>query len=215
VAPSPSLFSFFSSLYLLPKTMSKRPPPRVPPVRIASQTPPPPPTPSFGWLLLRRHPRGPDKTRVHCATAPSYLAVCFTMWRGKKPTRQRSMPSTTTPDGWCGSSVIATSGGLGCHSRQLAGPHHGDSSTWYRRRRALIMDDGAAYHARRSIPLVLGKGAGAAPPGAGGGGGHGETWYFFCPHSHRCAKTCPTNGILGIVGKVFSRRSHLAHLIKA
>ena len=35
----------------------------------------------------------PEKTRVTCATAPSYRAACFTMWRGKKPTRQRSMPS--------------------------------------------------------------------------------------------------------------------------
>ena len=50
-APSPSLFSFFSSLHLPPKTMgNKRPPPRVPPVRIASLVPPTPPTPSIGWL---------------------------------------------------------------------------------------------------------------------------------------------------------------------
>ena len=62
VAPSPSLFSFFSSLYLLPKTMSKRPPPRVPPVRIASPTPPLPPTPSFGWLLRRSIEQRPSKT---------------------------------------------------------------------------------------------------------------------------------------------------------
>ena len=40
-APSPSLFSFFSSLHLPPKTMGKRPPPRVPPVRIASPMPHP------------------------------------------------------------------------------------------------------------------------------------------------------------------------------
>ena len=33
-----------------PKTMGKHPPPRVPPVRIASPKLPPPPTPSFGWL---------------------------------------------------------------------------------------------------------------------------------------------------------------------
>jgi hypothetical protein len=35
---------------LPPKTMGKRPPPRVPPVRIASLVPPTPPTPSIGWL---------------------------------------------------------------------------------------------------------------------------------------------------------------------
>jgi hypothetical protein len=54
-------------------------------------------------------------------------------------------------------------------------------------------------------------------------GRHGEscfvlcfsTWYFFRTLSHIWAKTCLTNGILGIVGKVFPRGSHLAHLIKA
>ena len=40
-APSPSLCSFFVSLHLPPETMGKRPPPRVPPVRIASPIPPP------------------------------------------------------------------------------------------------------------------------------------------------------------------------------
>ena len=40
-APSPSLFSFFLSLHLPPETMGKRPPPRVPPVRIASPMPHP------------------------------------------------------------------------------------------------------------------------------------------------------------------------------
>ena len=37
------------------------------------------------------------------------------------------------------------------------------------------MDYGAAHCARRSSPLILGKGAGAAPPEAAGGGGHGES----------------------------------------
>ena len=35
------------------------------------------------------------KTQVTCASAPSYLAACRTMWRGTKPTRQRSIPSVT------------------------------------------------------------------------------------------------------------------------
>ena len=35
------------------------------------------------------------KTRVTCASAPSYRAACRTMWRGTKPTRQRSIPSVT------------------------------------------------------------------------------------------------------------------------
>ena len=39
-----------------------RPPPRVPPVRIASPTHPPPPTPSFGWLLHISIKRQPPKT---------------------------------------------------------------------------------------------------------------------------------------------------------
>ena len=47
---SNSIF-ILSSLHSPPKAMSKRPPPRVPPVCIASPTPIPPPTPLFGWLL--------------------------------------------------------------------------------------------------------------------------------------------------------------------
>ena len=61
-APSPSLFSFFSSLHLPPKTMGKRPPPRVPPVRIASLVPPTPPTPSIGWLSRLLSKWRPPKT---------------------------------------------------------------------------------------------------------------------------------------------------------
>jgi hypothetical protein len=38
---------------------------------------------------------------------------------------------------------------------------------------------------------------------------------IFFELTHIWAKTCLTNGILGIVGKVFPRGSHLAHLIKA
>jgi len=61
-APSPSLFLFFSSLHSPPKAMSKRPPPRVPPVLIASPTSIPPPSTSFGWLLHRSNEQRPSKT---------------------------------------------------------------------------------------------------------------------------------------------------------
>ena len=40
----------------------KRHPSRVPPVRIASPTPPPPPTLSFGWLLHRPTEQRPSKS---------------------------------------------------------------------------------------------------------------------------------------------------------
>ncbi len=42
--------------------MGKRPPPRVPPVRIASPKLPPPPTPSFGWLSRFPFEWRPPKT---------------------------------------------------------------------------------------------------------------------------------------------------------
>ena len=42
--------------------MSKRPPPRVPPVLIASPKSIPPPPPSFGWLLRRPNEQRPSKT---------------------------------------------------------------------------------------------------------------------------------------------------------
>ena len=54
-------------------------------------------------------------------------------------------------------------------------------------------------------------------------GRHGEscfvlcfsTWYFFRTHSHIWAKTCLTNGILGIARKLLTRQTHLVCLIKA
>ena len=39
--------------------------------------------------------------------------------------------------------------------------------------------------------------------------------YFFHAHSHICAKICPTDGILGIAGKLLIRRTHLACLLNA
>ncbi len=56
------LFSFFSSLHSPPETMGKHPPPRVPPVRIASPVPPLPPTPSIGWLSCHPFKWRPPKT---------------------------------------------------------------------------------------------------------------------------------------------------------
>ncbi len=56
-----SIFIFLP-LYLRPKTMGTHPPPRVPPVRIASPTPPPPSAPSFGWLLHISIENQPPKT---------------------------------------------------------------------------------------------------------------------------------------------------------
>jgi hypothetical protein len=44
--------------------MGTRPPPRVPPVRIASPTPLSPSTPSFGWLLRNSIKRQPPKTAL-------------------------------------------------------------------------------------------------------------------------------------------------------
>jgi hypothetical protein len=61
-APSPSIYFFNLSLYSPPETMGTRPPPRVPPIRIASPTPIPPPIPSFGWLLHISIKRQPPKT---------------------------------------------------------------------------------------------------------------------------------------------------------
>ena len=37
----------------------------------------------------------PLRTRVTCASAPSYRAAWRTMWRGTKPTWQRSIPPVT------------------------------------------------------------------------------------------------------------------------
>jgi hypothetical protein len=61
-APSPFLFLFFSSLNSPPETMGKRPPSRLPPIRIASPKPPPPTTPSFGWLSRFLFKWQPPKT---------------------------------------------------------------------------------------------------------------------------------------------------------
>ena len=59
----PLYFLFFIALLNLPpKTMSKPPPPRVPPVRISSPTPCTPPTPLFGWLLCRSIEQRASKT---------------------------------------------------------------------------------------------------------------------------------------------------------
>ena len=116
---------------------------------------------------------------------------------------------------------------LGCISQQLARPHCGDScASCTRRRWALGVRDGAAHRARRRSLIILGKGAGAAPPETargGRGGGHRVSClccvsarsYFFHAHSHICAKICPTDGILGIAGKLLIRRTHLACLLNA
>ncbi len=58
----PLNFLFFLSLHSPPETMGERPPPRIPPVLIASPVPPPPPTPSIGWLLHISTKRQPPKT---------------------------------------------------------------------------------------------------------------------------------------------------------
>jgi hypothetical protein len=58
---APSIFILLLT-HLIAETTSKHPPPRVPPVRIASPMPPPSPTPSFGWLLHLPVEQRPSKT---------------------------------------------------------------------------------------------------------------------------------------------------------
>ncbi len=60
--PHRPLNFFFLSLHSPPETMGERPPPRIPPMLIASPVPPPPPTPSIGWLLHISTERQPPKT---------------------------------------------------------------------------------------------------------------------------------------------------------
>ena len=85
--------------------MDKRPPPRVPPVRIASPKPPPPPTPSFGWLsrlffkwrppktgappitqfVDGRHFGAPNKGTKRRAREPGRRAPLLGSWGGTAP----------------------------------------------------------------------------------------------------------------------------------